>query len=188
MVFPIALSDVRRGIDATDDAATAAVQGLDDSSVNWRPAAGQSWSIAQCLDHLSVAANIYTAAIAKALDGTPRAPGDGDPMIAPGRPSEWFIRQLEPPPRRRTKAPAKIAPADRRAPADVLERFHAVNRAVRQLIDRMGGVDPNRVRFPNPFLPLLRFTVGAGVLILLAHHRRHLWQAHGVRNTPGFPG
>ncbi len=38
-------------------------------------------------------------------------------------------------------------------------------------------VDKFRIRFPNPFLPALRFTVGAGFLIIAAHERRHLWQA-----------
>lgn len=187
LVFPIALSEVRRGLEATDAAATMLLQGLEDRSANWQPVALQSWSIAQCVDHLTVTAAVYGEAIAEALAGAPRV-SVADPTIAPGRPSEWFVRQIEPPPKRRTKTQAKLAPVAHRAPADVLERFLAGNRDLQQLIDRVGAVELNRVRFRNPLVPLLRFTVGTGVVILLAHHRRHLWQAYRVRDAAGFPG
>ncbi len=41
-------------------------------------------------------------------------------------------------------------------------------------------MDLNRIRFKNPFVHLLSFTVGTGLLIILAHDRRHLWQAEQV--------
>jgi hypothetical protein len=49
------------------------------------------------------------------------------------------------------------------------------------------GIEFNRVRFKNPFVPLLRFTVGTGLMVINAHDRRHLWQAERVQVAPGFP-
>jgi len=48
-------------------------------------------------------------------------------------------------------------------------------------------LDFNRVRFRNPFVPLLRFTVGTGLMIINAHDRRHLWQAQRVKEFEGYP-
>ncbi len=62
-----------------------------------------------------------------------------------------------------------------------MERFHEGNRAGRELITIAARHDVNRVRFTNPFLPLLRFRVGAGLLILVRHQDRHLQQAERVR-------
>jgi hypothetical protein len=49
------------------------------------------------------------------------------------------------------------------------------------------GIESTSVRFRNPFVPLLRFTVGTGLLVINAHDRRHLWQAERVQDAPGFP-
>ncbi len=53
---------------------------------------------------------------------------------------------------------------------------------------RPRGVDLGRVRFRSPFFALLRFSLGAGFEMLLAHDRRHLWLAREVMASPGFPG
>jgi hypothetical protein len=45
----------------------------------------------------------------------------------------------------------------------------------------------NRIRYRNPFIPLLRFTVGAGLEIIAKHASRHLLQAEGVRQNMSFP-
>jgi hypothetical protein len=49
------------------------------------------------------------------------------------------------------------------------------------------GLGLNSIRFRNPFIGFLRFTVGAGLLIIAAHDRRHLWQAGQVRQSAAFP-
>jgi hypothetical protein len=45
----------------------------------------------------------------------------------------------------------------------------------------------NRIRYRNPFIPLLRFTVGAALEIIAKHTSRHLLQAEGVRQDMSFP-
>ncbi|HSB53345.1 MAG TPA: hypothetical protein VLD58_03280, partial [Gemmatimonadales bacterium] len=48
-------------------------------------------------------------------------------------------------------------------------------------------LDLNGTRFANPFLPLVRFSVGTGFQVIAAHQRRHLWQAGRIRENPRFP-
>jgi hypothetical protein len=71
--------------------------------------------------------------------------------------------------------------------AEVLEGFLRAQEMIRAVLLENAGLDLNRIRFRNPFIGFLRFTVGAGLLIIAAHDRRHLWQAGRVREAAGFP-
>jgi hypothetical protein len=63
----------------------------------------------------------------------------------------------------------------------------AIRTAVDRLIAECATFDPNAARFPNPFVSGLNWTIGAGLRIIAAHDRRHLWQAEQVRHRPDFP-
>ena len=41
--------------------------------------------------------------------------------------------------------------------------------------------DLNRIRFKNPFVGIIRFTVGTGLEVMSRHERRHLLQAERIR-------
>ena len=62
----------------------------------------------------------------------------------------------------------------------MLRIFIAAHDEARSLVQEAREMDLNRIRFKNPFVGLLRFTVGTGLLIIGAHDRRHLWQARQV--------
>ena len=158
---------------------------LTPEQLNWRSAPG-AWGIGQCLEHLFFANEVYLPAISAALTGRPRA---ATVEIRLGWFSRWFIRNyIAPNPQgRRARAPQKIAPP-RAVRADVLTAFLRSNEAARDLVRRASGYDVNGIRFRNPFVPLLRFTVGAGLEITAKHESRHLLQAERVRANAEFPG
>lgn len=158
--------------------------GLTLEQLNWKPGPGQ-WSIGQCLEHLAVSNDVYGAAISSALPGAPAGAPD---EIRLGWFSRLFIREFAAPsdhPAKR-KAPPKIKPAPD-VGANILQRFLDTNRATRDLVERAKNIDVNRVRFKNPFVFWIRFTVGTGLEILSKHEQRHLIQAEHVRETVGFP-
>jgi DinB superfamily len=172
-------------LDASDRQASAVARELSLEQLNWSPAPGQ-WSVGQCLDHLLMANQVYLPPMARALDGRPHAPVQ---EITPGWFGRWFIRtQIDPSTqRRRGRAPGKITPAQHVDPS-VLDQFVRSNDTVRDLVGRASAHDVNRIRFVNPFVPLVRFTVGTGLEIVWKHQRRHLLQAERVRRSHGFPG
>jgi hypothetical protein len=108
--------------------------------------------------------------------------------ITLGRFSRWFIRNyIAPNPGgARARAPKKIEPAKQVDPS-ILETFLRSNQMTRELVTRASAYNVNRIRFKNPFIPMLRFTVGTGLEIVTQHQSRHLLQAEGVRQAPGFP-
>jgi hypothetical protein len=49
------------------------------------------------------------------------------------------------------------------------------------------GLNLNRNRVISPVTSLLRLPLGAYFVFVIAHDRRHLWQARQLRTAPAFP-
>jgi DinB superfamily len=169
---------------ANDQTATSLTSGLTEQQLNWQTAPG-FWSIGQCLEHLCVTNEAYLPRLSDAIADQPDAPVE---QITPGWLSRWFLRTfVEPSPNsRRIPAPAKIRPASHVDRA-VLERFLTDNRSCREFILRARGKNINQIRFRNPLIRGLRFTIGTGLEIVVSHERRHLLQAERVRDSANFP-
>ena len=139
----------------------------------------------QCIQHLCIANELYLAAMANSLTG--RQPALVQ-EITPGWFGRWFIRRFVEPSSdiKRVPAPAKIRPA-RRVALSVVDRFLSSNQACRELIVKARAKNVNGIRFRNPLVPGIRFTVGTGLQIIASHERRHLLQAQRVRDSAPFP-
>lgn len=170
--------------EASDERARRVAGGLSAEQLNWQPRPG-AWGVGQCLEHLLQSNEVYLPAIAAALEGREHGMVE---EIRLGWFSRWFIRNYVAPNPGGTRgqAPKKIAPSTT-ARAEILAAFLASNQTARELVKRAGAYDVNAMRFRNPFIPLLRFTVGTGLEITSKHQSRHLLQAEGVRQSPGFP-
>jgi len=174
-----------RELDDSDRRAKELAGRLSVEQLNWQPAPG-SWSVGQCLEHLSISNEVYLPSISAALAENHVAVVA---EITPGWFARWFIRSyIEPSSQtKRAPAPRKIAPGSK-VESSVLDRFLSTNQSARELIRRAAAYDPNRIRFKNPFIPGLRFTVGTGFEIICGHERRHLLQGERVRQSTKFPG
>lgn len=172
-------------LDAADARAVALAKDLTIAQLNWKPRP-HAWSVGQCLEHLCISNEVYIDPMTDSLGGPPAGPVD---EITPGWFGRWFIRRyIEPTTQRtRARAPRKIVPVATRIDSSILDRFIASNAAVRDVIARAQGHDINRVRFRNPFVPLIRFTVGTGLQIIARHNHRHLLQAERVLEVSDFP-
>ena len=170
-----------------DDAAERLLNGKSREQANWQPKQGTSWSMWQCLDHLARINRVYCQALLAAVENPRETRESTPPMIMPGWFSRWFIRSMGLPVRTRFKAPAKVIPMQAGDPQEALQAFLESHAPVRRVLAFWDRVNFNRVRFRNPFVPLLGFTIGTGLLVINAHDRRHLWQAKHVQDAPGFP-
>ncbi len=157
---------------------------LSDPQANWQPVGGASWSVVQCLDHLASTNEKYTAAF---IDAIGKAHPGHRPLQAAGWPSRFFLKQVGPVVTTKIKAPKKIRPVAALPQAAALKKFLDANAAVRQFVQDRSGLDLCGVRFKNPFVPLLNFTVATGLLVISAHNQRHLLQIRNVLNRPEFP-
>jgi hypothetical protein len=170
---------IESDLDQADARAVALARDLTAAELNWKPRP-EVWSVGQCLEHLCLSNEVYVEPIIEALRAAPTGPVD---EITPGWFGRWFIRSyIEPSAQtKRARAPRKATPVAKEIEASILDRFIASNVAVRGLMARARNHDVNRVRFRNPYAPLIRFTVGTGLLIIARHNHRHLLQGERVR-------
>jgi DinB superfamily len=182
-----ALPDIRGladQLDAAEGDARNLVTGLSEERGTWRPAAG-SWSVSECLDHLATANRVYLRAMHEpALHARERGRRRVGPAM-PGFVGRWFVKTLEPPVKTRfkMKAPQIIQPRAAPALADAFRSFLASHDDVRQFLRANADLDLAGVRFPNPFVRGVRFSLATGLHVIAAHERRHVWQAWRVRRA-----
>jgi hypothetical protein len=162
------------------------MSGLTDAQFNWRPEPDR-WSMAGCFDHLNVTARLYLPAIDAAI-ATAQAQNwqSQGPFVYPLF-QRLFLRLSEPPPRVRLKAPASFRPAANK-PTDMVRReFMDWQEKLGQRLVHADGLDLRRARHRSPAIGVFRWSLGTMFAVVLAHQRRHIWQARQVRNQPGFP-
>lgn len=184
--MPAYLQDLVLALDEIDASARRLVRNLTEAQFHWRPPSGRSWSIAQCIEHLTVTNSLYVTAIRQAVDEADHhdlAPCTG---VKPGLWSRFLLWNMEPPPKLKLRARPQITPNAQRNRGELWLAFTHAEERVRRLMIDCAGIDVNRARFANPLLPGTRFSIGVGFLIVLAHNRRHLWQAQQVFEAPGF--
>jgi len=152
----------------------------------WRSTEG-SWSVAECVDHVARSISHYLVPIRQAVaKGGPAAPDEDYLLVPAGWFSTAFLKRIGPQVATKFKAPRKIQPLSVK-PGEVLGELQRGHAEAAKLLAESAGINLNRIRFRNPFIPVLRFTVATGFLILAAHGRRHLLQAQRVTETHGFP-
>ena len=187
MTLPPDLQRILHDIDQADRAGVVLADSCTDEQFYWRPRSGEGWSIAQCLDHLGTMNVVYGNAIRTGIDA---AKAHGSTRGGPAKPGYFgrrFVQSMEPPVKRRLRSPRQGTPTPMKERRSILDAYRAGHDLVRGLIADAAEIDINRAGFPNPFLPLVRFSIATGLLVIAAHDRRHLWQAEQVKQAPGFP-
>lgn len=162
------------------------MSGLTDAQFNWRPSPTR-WSMGECFEHLNISAGKLfipgiDAAIASAERQGLRSPG---PFVYSAL-QRWFLRLSEPPPKVRFKAPPMARPAAQKPMEAVRTEFMQWQDQLAERLRRADGLDLYKARQASP-LKIWRWSLGSYIAIMLAHERRHVWQARQVRNDKGFP-
>jgi hypothetical protein len=182
--LPPDIADYLRQLNDADQRAENLLGSLTDASSNWQPNNGAGWSVAQCVAHMAATNTTYLSAMETASADA----RSGHVTLEPaGWFSRYFLRKTEPPVSVKIKAPRAIRPGTQISKSEALNRFKQSNEEVRKFVLNSAGLDLCSVRFRNPFVPLLRFTVATGLLVIAAHNRRHLWQAEQVVKKREFP-
>jgi hypothetical protein len=175
---------LQSALDAVEGETHRLVDGLSEDLGAWRQAA-DSWSIAECIDHLAVANQVYLGTMRPAAERALREGRRRRRAARPGLLGGWFVRSLEPPvnSRFRSKAPTSIQPRPSPPLHDAVAAFLASQVEVRAFIRKYADTDLVGVRFANPFIGGVWFSLATGLHVIAAHERRHIWQAWRVREA-----
>lgn len=153
----------------------------DDDAFNWSPNV-QSWSIAMCIEHLNITANLNIKCMRPAIElairnnwttseKTYRRPIGGR-IILMGLHSKrgWKL-----------KAPAIFVPSSKRYSKDaVVTEFQSIQKTFRELLQKSDGLHLTRMRFRIPVSRFIRVNLDQAFDIQPTHQLRHLEQARRV--------
>ncbi len=173
------LADDLEQLEAIRADARALVSGISQDQFNRRPRP-KRWSVGQCLDHLNTMRTVFPAIDQTIRDAEARG------LRSPGPFSYgWFarlsVRSMEPPPWFKMRTVKMLFPRETRLdPNDVLREFLALRDQFAERVRRADGLDLQRAIVVSPVSRLVRLPLGAYFAFLLAHDRRHLWQARRV--------
>ena len=176
--------DLRDQLDRAERDARLLVENLAEERGCWRADAG-SWSVAQCLDHLAITNRVYLGAMkepairARAAGRLRRRPA------LPGFVGRWFATKMEPPVKASSKMKTMriIKPGTSPSLTDAFGRFLTSQDEIRDYLSTNADLDLAGIRFPNPLIPGIRFSLATGLHVITAHERRHIWQAWRVRRA-----
>ena len=157
------------------------VSGISPEQFNERPA-GSGWSIGECLDHLNVTDTDYTSQIEGGINKALEKKLVSNGSFKTGWLAKTFIKNVEPPVKRRLKAPGKWTPQSNIPVEKTVNDFIALKDKYIELLKRSDGVNIGKVKIPSPATDMIRFPVYIMFRINAAHQRRHLWQANNVKN------
>ena len=180
---PLALApeidDFRAQFEQLSAEADLLVSPLSDAQFTWQPAP-ESWSVAQCIDHLNSTARAYLPMLDEGVaDAIRRGLYNPGPYRYNwiGRLAAWVVH---PNTRIRARAPKAFQPPVGRPRHDIMAAFRAYQV---QYIDRLrqaNGLDLARARVASPAERWIRMPMGSGFVMMVNHERRHLQQARRV--------
>jgi uncharacterized damage-inducible protein DinB len=170
----------------TEDARTA-FAGLTGDQLNWKPAP-ESWSVAQCLEHLIHINRLYFPLLDKLASGpvTPTFWEKYSPLS--GVLGRALISALSPDNPRKSKTSRKAEPSASTIDAGIVDRF-ADHQA--ELITKVRGISPaverHRTIVTSPMMGWVTYSLDDCLTIIAVHEKRHLQQAIRAMNADGFP-
>jgi hypothetical protein len=136
-----------------------------------------SWSVAQCLDHLTQTTHAFVPVISSAIARAPRL--SANRALRTGALTRLFIRNLEPPYRLRFKVLRALVPRQH----DFDSAWGAFEESQAQLaktIRSAAGLAIDQVKVESPVYARISYNVYGALRMLTAHEHRHLWQIEQI--------
>jgi hypothetical protein len=137
----------------------------------------ESWSVAECLDHLARTTNAFLPAISKAMAAAPKLATNR--ALRTGTIALVLIRHLEPPYRVRYKVLTNLVPREK----DFEPAWSAFEKSQARLSEAIcsaAGLAVDEVKVPCPVYAPVTYNVYGAFRMLAAHERRHLWQIQQI--------
>lgn len=170
------MPDFLAELDAIDADARSALFSLSADQLA-RSARPDQWSALQCFEHLTLMNRIYIDQLTAIIDEATSRQQRSSASFRYTLLARLILRFVEPPPAIKVPIPTKsVAPSVTQDAESVRKDFEAQQRDLRQMIERAQRIDL-RTMARNPFVPLVKMQLGSILGVILAHERRHLYQA-----------
>ena len=154
--------------------------------LNWKPSP-ESWSIAQCLEHLIIADSAYFPDLKNISEG--RFKMDLWQKYSPftrlcGR---LMKDQLQEQVKKKMIAPKKIQPKKSDKNLSIVDDYYKDLDTFLDLISNCKNADIDKTIITSPTIRIVTYSLRDALSFLIQHEHRHLNQAIRVKANEGFP-
>jgi hypothetical protein len=137
----------------------------------------ESWSVAECLDHLARTTNVFLPEISKAIAAAPKLATSR--TLRTGTVALLLISNLEPPYRLRYKVIPQLVP--RQTDFDAAwSAFELAQMRLSEAVCSATGRAIDKRKVQCPVCAHVTYNVYGAFRMLAAHQRRHLWQVQKI--------
>src|SRR6185437_2289171 len=170
------LEAVQNAVESATQKAKSLIAGRSEIDLTTRlePA---SWSVAECLDHLTQTTNAFVPAITSAIVTAPQLTMNRP--LKTGALTKLLIQNLEPPYRLRFNVLAPLVPRQQNfylAWSD----FENSQAQLKEIMQSASGLAIDEVSIESPVYARFNYNVYGALRMLTAHQRRHLWQIEQI--------
>jgi len=159
---------------------------LNAEQLNWKPAP-DSWSVAQCLDHLITINQEYYPVFDRVLNGEYRKTFWRGMPFLPAIFGRLMVKALSPDSQRKLKSPGAARPSSSSIDSQIVDRFITHQRGTLAKMKSLEGMGPAGIIITSPFMSVVVYSLLDTFRLIVAHERRHFAQAQRVMETSGFP-
>ncbi|SMB96826.1 hypothetical protein SAMN00120144_2929 [Hymenobacter roseosalivarius DSM 11622] len=166
---------------------TQRLRQLSEDQLNQRPSP-DTWSVGQCLEHLTIVGGHHLPIMVRKIKAAMERGSKPADIVKSGFVGRWLVQSMRiPVSQKALKTPQRYAPSGSRLPRTVVEVFGRQLDEMLHLIDQARTINANRVRIPNPLIPLLQLRLTDEFAFLLAHLERHMAQIERVLQATKRP-
>ena len=159
---------------------------LNEDQINWKPNP-ESWSVAQCFDHLICSSKSYFPQFDQIIQGKQKTTLLQLMPFLPGIWGRMLIRVLSPNSKKKLKAPKPFQAASSKIDPQIISKFAAQQRELIAKIKATEGMNLEHVIITSPAIRLITYSLLDAYRMIVVHERRHFNQAQRVTEAPGFP-
>ena len=170
------LTDLLDQIQSATMRAGELMRGRSKADLSQRPDP-DTWSVAECFDHLAQTTRAFLPAIAEAISSAQSL--SDKRALRTGAFAALVVRKLEPPYRLRMQVLAQIAPKQ----TDIDAAWNGFVESQNQLLETVrsaAGLAIDKVKVQSPVYARISYNVYGALCIIAAHERRHIWQAEQI--------
>lgn len=178
------LKEIKIQLDAALQKAGSIVNNLSFEQLKQRPQSDK-WSIAECLVHLNLASQSYINLLNTSYGQIPMKQIYVEKQFRMDLLGKFLKWTLEPPPMSifKVKTTEKFQPVDIEPLSEVLPTFLALQEQLKVSVGAADGLPLEQIKVVSPFSGKIKYNLLSCFNILLAHERRHLWQAEKVKEA-----
>jgi len=179
------VEDFVAGTEAISEDSRESFGGLSREQLNWQ-AVPDSWSVAQCLDHLIKTNEGFNEIFSALADGThqPTFMEKWSPLS--GILGNFLMKSIKDD-SKKYKAPSEAIIPQSDLDEDIVEQFNKHQKQVAEKVKAFGHLNWGDIVITSPFMKMLTYRLDTALEFTLEHEKRHIRQAKRVMETQGFP-